>query len=232
MRTLLLFCLSAFLLHAQEIPDSKQLLVVTTENWSVSSGLMQRYERKNKQWHKVGKILEIKLGRNGLGWGIGLHTIPKDAEIIKKEGDGKSPAGIFRLNQAFGYEPFNINYPYEVYSETDHCVDDVNSKFYNKIVDSTKIDRDYKSHEVMKFPKDYYKYGIVVDHNGISDGSKSEKGAGSCIFIHIKSIPTSGCTVMTENEIKEILRWLDPKAQPLLVQGTQKVVEELWKNLR
>jgi D-alanyl-D-alanine dipeptidase len=232
MRTLLLFCLSAFLLHAQEIPDSKQLLVVTTENWSVSSGLMQRYERKNKQWHKVGKILEIKLGRNGLGWGIGLHTIPKDAEIIKKEGDGKSPAGIFRLNQAFGYEPFNINYPYEVYSETDHCVDDVNSKFYNKIVDSTKIDRDYKSHEVMKFPKDYYKYGIVVDHNGISDGSKSEKGAGSCIFIHIKTIPTSGCTVMTENEIKEILRWLDPKAQPLLVQGTQKVVEELWKNLR
>jgi D-alanyl-D-alanine dipeptidase len=232
MRTLLLFCLSAFLLHAQEIPDSKQLLVVTTENWSVSSGLMQRYERKNKQWHKVGKILEIKLGRNGLGWGIGLHTIPKDAEIIKKEGDGKSPAGIFRLNQAFGYEPFNINYPYEVYSETDHCVDDVNSKFYNKIVDSTKIDRDYKSHEVMKFPKDYYKYGIVVDHNGISDGSKSKKGAGSCIFIHIKSIPTSGCTVMTENEIKEILRWLDPKAQPLLVQGTQKVVEELWKNLR
>jgi D-alanyl-D-alanine dipeptidase len=232
MRTLLLFCLSAFLLHAQEIPDSKQLLVVTTENWSVSSGLMQRYERKNKQWHKVGKILEIKLGRNGLGWGIGLHTIPKDAEIIKKEGDGKSPAGIFRLNQAFGYEPFNINYPYEVYSETDHCVDDVNSKFYNKIVDSTKIDRDYKSHEVMKFPKDYYKYGIVVDHNGISDGSKSKKDAGSCIFIHIKSIPTSGCTVMTENEIKEILRWLDPKAQPLLVQGTQKVVEELWKNLR
>jgi D-alanyl-D-alanine dipeptidase len=232
MRTLLLFCLSAFLLHAQEIPDSKQLLVVTTENWSVSSGLMQRYERKNKQWHKVGKILEIKLGRNGLGWGIGLHTIPKDAEIIKKEGDGKSPAGIFRLNQAFGYEPFNINYPYEVYSETDHCVDDVNSKFYNKIVDSTKIDRDYKSHEVMKFPKDYYKYGIVVDHNGISDGSKSKKDAGSCIFIHIKSIPTSGCTVMTENEIKDILRWLDPKAQPLLVQGTQKVVEELWKNLR
>ena len=232
MRTLLLFCLSAFLLYAQEIRDSKQLLVVTTENWSESSGIMQRYERKKDQWYKVGKAIEIQLGRNGLGWGIGLHTIPKDAMIIKKEGDGRSPAGIFKLKQAFGYEPFKIDYPYNVYSETDHCVDDVNSRFYNKIVDSTKIDRDYKSHEVMKFPKDYYKYGLVVDHNGITAGSKSQKGAGSCIFIHIKSIPTAGCTVMSENDIKKILEWLDSKAEPLLIQGTDQVVENLWKSIK
>ncbi|HEY9128269.1 MAG TPA: L,D-transpeptidase family protein [Sulfurovum sp.] len=232
MRTLLLFCLFLFFLHAQELPKTKQLIVVTTKNWTISSGVLQRYERENGEWHKVGKAIEIQLGRNGLGWGIGLHDIAKDAKIIKQEGDGKSPAGIFTLKQAFGYEPFKIDYPYEVYTETDHCVDDVNSMFYNKIVDSTKIERDYKSHEVMKFPKDYYKYGIVVDHNGIAEGSKSIKGSGSCIFIHIKSIPTAGCTVMTENEIKEILRWLDPKAEPLLIQGTQEVVEDLWKKLR
>lgn len=231
MKSVLLFCLSLFLLQSQEIPDTKQLLVVTTKNWSISSGIMQRYERHNKSWQKVGKAIDIELGRNGLGWGIGLHDIPKDAKFIKKEGDGKAPAGIFRLNQAFGYAPFKIDYPYEVYKETDHCVDDINSKYYNKIVDSTKIDRDYKSHEYMKFPKNYYKYGIVVDHNGITDGSKSKKGAGSCIFIHIKSVPTAGCTVMTENEIKEVLRWLDPKAHPLLIQGTQEVVKSLWERI-
>jgi len=232
MKSLLLFCLSIFFLQAQELPDSKQLLVVTTKNWSISSGSLQRYERGNGSWKKVGKAIDIVLGRNGLGWGRGLHDIPKDAKIIKKEGDGKAPAGIFRLNQAFGYAPFKVDYPYEVYKETDHCVDDVNSKYYNKIVDSTKIDRDYKSHEYMKFPKNYYKYGIVVDHNGITEGTKSIKGAGSCIFIHIKSVPTAGCTVMTENEIKEIIRWLDTKAKPLLVQGTQEVVEILWKRLK
>ena len=231
MKSVLLFCLSLFLLQSQEIPDTKQLLVVTTKNWSISSGIMQRYERHNKSWQKVGKAIDIELRRNGLGWGIGLHDIPKDAKFIKKEGDGKAPAGIFRLNQAFGYAPFKIDYPYEVYKETDHCVDDINSKYYNKIVDSTKIDRDYKSHEYMKFPKNYYKYGIVVDHNGITDGSKSKKGAGSCIFIHIKSVPTAGCTVMTENEIKEVLRWLDPKAHPLLIQGTQEVVKSLWERI-
>jgi len=232
MKTLLLFCFSLFLLHAQEMTESKQLLVVTTKNWSVSSGSLQRYERDGNSWKKVGQKIDILLGRNGLGWGIGLHEVPKDAKIIKKEGDGKAPAGLFRLNQAFGYAPFKIDYPYEVYKETDHCVDDVNSKYYNKIVDSIKIDRDYKSHERMKFPKDYYKYGIVVDHNGITEGGKSKKGAGSCIFVHIKSVPTAGCTVMSESEIKEVLHWLDPKAEPLLMQGTHEVVERLWKRIK
>ncbi|MFC2057441.1 L,D-transpeptidase family protein [Campylobacterota bacterium] len=180
---------------------------------------------------KVGKEIDIKLGRNGLGWGIGLHKVPQDAKIIKKEGDGKAPAGIFRLRQAFGYAPFNIDYPYEVYKETDHCVDDVNSMFYNKIVDSTKIERDYESHERMKFPQNYYKFGIVVDHNGIAEGAKSKRGAGSCIFIHIKSVPTAGCTVMNESQIQEVLRWLDPKGEPLLLQGTESVVETLWESV-
>ena len=232
MKTLLLLCLSLFLLQAEEMPDTKQLLVVTTKNWSVPTGVLQRYEREDDKWHKVGKAIDIELGRNGLGWGIGLHELPHDAKIIKKEGDGKAPAGIFKLNQAFGYAPFKIDYPYEVYKETDHCVDDVNSKYYNKIVDSTKIDRDYKSHERMKFPKNYYKYGIVVDHNGITEGSKSKKGAGSCIFIHIKSVPTAGCTVMTESEIKEVLHWLDPKKNPLLVQGTEGTLKRLWKRIQ
>lgn len=230
-KILLGLCVTLSAIHAQ-IPDTKQLIVVTTKNWSAPTGILQRYELKDKKWQKSGKTIDIKLGRNGLGWGIGLHTIPKDAKFIKKEGDGKSPAGLFRLKQAFGYEPYAINYPYEIYKETDHCVDDIHSKYYNKIVDSTKIQRDYQSHERMKFPKDYYKYGIVVDHNGITEGAKSKSGAGSCIFIHIKDIPTAGCTVMDESQIIEILHWLDPNAKPLLLQGTESVVETLWKSVR
>ena len=228
-KNLLLAMLLSLGAHAQ-IPDTKQLIVVTTKNWSTPSGMLQRYEKEDKTWHKVGSAIDIKLGRNGLGWGIGLHTIPKDAKIIKKEGDGKAPAGIFELKQAFGYFPFLVDYPYEVYKTTDHCVDDVNSKFYNKIVDSTKIKIDYKSKEHMRFPKDYYKYGIVVNHNHI-DEAGAKKGAGSCIFIHIKKVPTAGCTVMREDEMKEIIQWLDVERNPLLIQGTVEVVQKLWKAL-
>ena len=219
-----------FTLHIDaKIPNTKQLIVVTTKNWSAPNGTLQRYEKTNT-WHKVGKAISIKLGRNGLGWGIGLHTIPKDAKIIKKEGDGKAPAGIFELKQAFGYFPFVVDYPYEVYKATDHCVDDVNSKFYNKIVDSTKVNVDYKSKEHMRFAKNYYKYGIVVNHNHI-DEAGAKKGAGSCIFIHIKSVPTAGCTVMREDEMKEIIKWLDVESHPLLVQGTQEVMDGLVKKV-
>ena len=230
MKILLTLCLSLFLASAQNIPNTKQLIVVSTKNWSIPNGMLQRYEKKNNAWHAVGKAIDIKLGRNGLGWGRGLHTIPKGAEIVKREGDGKAPAGIFSLKQAFGYQSFVVEYPYEVYRSSDHCVDDVNSKLYNKIVDSTKVKADYKSFEHMKFPKDYYKYGIVVNHNHI-DEKGSVKGAGSCIFMHIKKVPTAGCTVMNESEMKEIIKWLDADKNPLLVQGTEEVVKGLWKKI-
>ncbi len=231
MKKILLGLSFALLTLQAQIPDTKQLLVVTTKNWSTSNGMLQRFEKEGSSWEKVGKAINIKLGRNGLGWGIGLHTTPKNAKYIKKEGDGKATAGIFTLKQAFGYAPFKVDYPYVVYKETDHCVDDVNSKLYNKIVDSRKINIDYKSKEHMKFPKDYYKYGIVVNHNHI-DEKGSIKGAGSCIFMHIKKVPTAGCTVMNEGEMKEIIRWLDPKDEPLLVQGTVEVVNGLWKIIK
>ncbi|UPT76524.1 hypothetical protein MN086_05590 [Sulfurovum sp. XGS-02] len=227
MKIVLALCVTLITLQAQ----TKQLLVVTTKNWSTPIGTLQRYELDDTRWKKVGDVIEIKLGRNGLGWGIGLHEVPKDAQIIKKEGDGKSPAGIFKLKQAFGYAPFNVKYPYKVYEETDHCVDDVNSKYYNKIVDSTQVDVDYKSKEHMKFPKDYYKYGIVVDHNHI-DEDGAVKGAGSCIFMHIKDVPTAGCTVMHESEIQEIIKWLDADKYPLLLQGTEGLVTSFWKRIK
>ena len=229
-KILLTVTLLVSLMYAEKLPDTQQLIVVTTQGWNDNSGTLQRYEKSRGKWHKVGKPIDIKLGRNGLGWGRGLHTIPKDAKYIKKEGDGRAPAGIFELKQAFGYAPFNVKYPYKVYKETDHCVDDVHSKLYNKIVDSTKVKVDYKSKEHMKFPKNYYKYGIVVNHNHI-DEEGAVPGAGSCIFIHIKDVPTAGCTVMDETSIKEIIRWLDEKKHPLLVQGTEAVVTELLKQI-
>ncbi len=227
-RILLVVTLMSVTLFSNPVSQSRQLVVVTTKGWNDNSGLLQRYERNAKGWHKVGRPIHIRLGRNGLGWGIGLHATPQGAQYIKKEGDGRSPAGVFALKQAFGYEAFDVDYPFTVYKETDHCVDDVHSKFYNKIVDSTKIKVDYKSKEHMKFPKDYYKYGVVVNHNHI-DETGAVPGAGSCIFLHIKTVPTAGCTVMRENEMKVLIRWLDASKHPLLLQGPKAEAAQMAK---
>jgi hypothetical protein len=36
---------------------------------------------------------------------------------------------------------------------------------------------------------------------------------------------------MFESEMKKVLQWLDPDAEPLLIQGTKKVVDDLWKEV-
>lgn len=197
-----------------------QLIKVTTKDWNTKDGKLQRYEKDNKgNWIKIGKPIDVVLGRNGLGWGLGLHKIPKDAKYIKKEGDGKAPAGLFRLGNAFGYQEFKINFPYAKYSRTDHCVDDSKSEFYNTIIDSKKVKKDYKSFEHMKLKNNLYQYGITVKHN-----PENIAQAGSCIFMHIKSNTgkgTAGCTAMKESEITTILKWLDVDKNPLLLQLPQ-----------
>jgi len=198
--------------------DSTQLLFVKTDNWNAKEGTLQRYKRiENAQaWVKVGEPIDIILGRNGLGWGKGLHTTPSDAKYIKKEGDGRAPAGLFTLGNGFGYNNYSIDFPYSIYKRTDHCVDDSNSQWYNQIIDSKKVKKDYKSFEHMKLTNHLYKYGITVNHN-----PEQITEAGSCIFIHIRSENgkgTAGCTAMRENEIMTILKWLKEKQKPLLLQ--------------
>lgn len=196
--------------------ETTQVIRVITPSWNAKEGTLQRYVRSAEGWQKVGEAIDIILGRNGLGWGRGLHTIPGNPEYIKREGDGKAPAGLFRLGQGFGYDALKIAFPYEVYQRTDHCVDDSRSQWYNRIIDSTQTDKDYASFERMKLNSEEYKYGITVDHNPeqIAQG-------GSCIFIHIrngKGKGTAGCTAMREGEIVQILKWLKPEAHPLLLQ--------------
>ncbi|CAA6798649.1 MAG: Gll0911 protein [uncultured Sulfurovum sp.] len=206
--------------------ESSQLLVVTTANWSTKDGTLQRYEKIQEHWTKVGKSINIVIGRNGLGWGKGLHITPDNAQYIKKEGDGKAPAGLFSLGNGFGYSPsnFNMHFPYATYKTTDHCVDDSNSQWYNQIIDSKETKKDYKSFEHMKLRNNLYKYGITVNHN-----PNQIAQAGSCIFIHIKNKSgkgTAGCTAMREDEITTVLKWLKEDAKPLLLQLPQ---EEMVK---
>lgn len=210
------------------LPKHIQMIVVVSDDYNISNAKLQRYSLKNSKWQKVGSAIDIKIGKNGMGWGLGLHKIPKNAAIIKKEGDGKSPIGIFELGYAFGYEPYDVKYPYNVMKEYHHCVDDRNSMYYNRIINSNaRIIKDYTSFENMKFPANYYKYGIVVKHN-----PNNLPGMGSCIFMHIKSIPTTGCNAMSEDEIKEIIAWLKKEANPILVQAPKSEINGLLNQVK
>ena len=221
MKALLILCLTFITLFASKAPQSGQVLVVTSPSWSSPKASLQMYIYAKGQWRPKGKAIKVFVGRKGLAWGKGLHHTPKSARFIKKEGDGKAVAGIFELSHAFGYAPLSTAFPYKVYKRSDHCVDDVHSTFYNKIIQSQKVKKDYQSYEHMKLNNGYYQYGIVVNHNGIAKGEKVQKGAGSCIFMHIKHKATAGCTAMKKNQMRDIIKALNPKVNPLLVQGVK-----------
>src|ERR1700678_2951491 len=54
--------------------QSTQMIVVTTPDWNTVEGTLQRYQRGSPQeaWHPVGEPIAIVVGKNGMGWGIGV----------------------------------------------------------------------------------------------------------------------------------------------------------------
>ncbi len=232
--------------YATPIPvQSRQALVVKADTWDSPQATLQRYARVPKTkgksaWRPVGKPIAVVLGRGGLGWGLGLHNAPNDsqetpegtAEPLKKEGDGKSPAGIFKLGSAYGYaaSPLSrMKWPYQASTQDLRCVDDAKSSFYNQIL-LEKVNS-WDSAEVMRRSDVLYTWVVDVDHNK----QPATPGKGSCIFLHVwrgETSPTVGCTAMAQKNLEEVLLWLDPKAQPLLIQLPKTTYQTLlasWK---
>jgi D-alanyl-D-alanine dipeptidase len=206
----------------------RQAVVVVTADWTAPQGIMQRYDRTLPAgvWHPVGEAIPVVVGRNGLGWGIGLHLEaaikePQDGGPEKREGDGRSPAGVFKLGSAFGYAPATevtwIRLPYLEATSFLRCIDDPGSPHYNRLVDARMTTPNWGSDEEMRRGDDQYRLGVVVGHND----NPVVPGRGSCIFMHIwkgSEIGTAGCTAMSKENMALLLRWLDPTANPVLIQ--------------
>jgi L,D-peptidoglycan transpeptidase YkuD (ErfK/YbiS/YcfS/YnhG family) len=222
---------------------STQMIVVTTLDWNAIEGRLRRYERAtvHEEWRPVGDPISIVVGKNGLGWGIGVIATSDSnfrlaSEPVKREGDGKSPAGVFALGTAFGYSSqplLGFKMPYLNLTPSIECVDDTGSKYYNRIVDRSVVAPDWNSSEHMRNVGESYRWGIVVDFNGIVTGGNASPpvpGGGSCVFLHIwhsHDQGTAGCTAMPQRELEALLTWLDSARKPLLVQLPEPTYERL-----
>lgn len=197
-----------------------QLVVVTSSGWNNIQGKMSTYQWKASKWSPVLVNIPIVIGRSGLAWGKGLHDPALNKGKLKKEGDGNSPAGIYYLNGLFGYQAISANMNSLKVDEETFCVDDVKSAYYNQIIKSDTVKKDWNSAETMRMKTNDYKFGIFVDYNS----NPTIPGNGSCIFMHIWSRstdPTAGCTAMTEANILKLISFLDKSKNPVLVQVPQ-----------
>lgn len=205
------------------LDGSSQALVVLTDAWTAVPGSLQRYERAGGGWKAVGVSIPVVVGKSGLGWGIGLHGGPAGEGPVKHEGDGRAPAGVFRIGPAFGYDPApgGVRLPYIQVTSDWKCVDDSASAHYNEVLDQRTVTPDWNSHEEMRRRDDAYRLGAVVQHDW---ADQRQRAGGSCIFLHIWGGPSSstvGCTAMAPADILSVLQWLDPDRRPVLVQLTR-----------
>src|SRR5690606_23066724 len=173
-----------------DIADARQLAVVTTSPWDSVTGELRRFVRRDagSPWQAEGEPVAIVVGRTGLAWGVGLEDVAEWTSMgggLKREGDGRAPAGYFPLREAFGFSARDsagwLRQPYLQLTEGTECVDDTTSVHYNRIVDRADVAAvDWRSSERMR-RIGQYRLGVLVGYNA----EPVVKARGSCIFLHI-----------------------------------------------
>ena len=182
--------------------DVHQLLVVRSDSKNKQVGTLTAWQKNEEKWTLRYKDIPVNLGRSGVV-----------SALQKQEGDGATPAGLYKLRRAFGYEPLSISMPYIQVTEQHHWIDDAASPLYNQLVVGKT---EAKSYEEMRRKDDLYKLGLVIEYNT----EPVVAGKGSAIFMHIRKgpgVPTSGCIAMEEKDIKKILKWLKPEQNPAIL---------------
>ena len=204
-------------------PESRQVVFVVTPDWDATRGTLAAFEREaGGPWKPHGASHAVLIGTRGAAWGRGLHpevaTGPQ-----KREGDGRSPAGVFAIGPAFGAAAAcDTGLEYRPLTVDDWCIDVAESPLYNRIVSAREVGAAAVAGSTEPMRRDLhldgdgaYALGFVIGHN-----CDCRPGAGSCIFAHLHGDPpgpTAGCTAMSREELAALLHWLRADAAPRFV---------------
>ena len=186
-------------------PDTNQVLLVVDDSFLFwTSRKVYALEKAGWTWREARAPVDAVVGRNGF-------APPGE----KREGDGRTPSGLYRLGLVFGYaESAPTKMPYRRAGADDLWVDDIHAADYNRWVKQSETRA--ASFEKMRRDDDLYKYGVVIEYNT----DPVVKGYGSAIFMHVwagAGSTTAGCVAVSEEDILSILAWLDPAAKPALL---------------
>ena len=200
---------------------ARQMVLVVTPDFEADQGALTTWTREGGEWKVAAMPAPVSIGRNGSAWGLGLH--PPQPGTQKREGDGKAPAGVFELGEAFGYAAgVPTAMPYVAMQASHWCIDVPASDLYNRIVDAREVgaagvqgSTEPMRRDLLADGDQRYRTGFVIRHN-----PENVPGAGSCIFAHLwkaPGAPTAGCTAMDDGAMQALLGWLDPAQHPVFV---------------
>lgn len=134
------------------------------------------------------------------------------ASFLKREGDGASPRGTWRLRRLFyradrGLPPRTGLAPLVMRAHDGWC-ETVGDRNYNRLVRIPYA----TSHETMQRADHLYDIVIETSHNE----RPRVQGHGSAVFFHLRQPdggPTAGCIAVSARDMRIILQHVGPQTQ-------------------
>ncbi len=112
-----------------------RLIIITVPEMTSVKATLHTFERKSPAdaaWQRSGPPETAVVGASGIGWSEDFDYLAKKDEPMKREGDKRTPAGIFRVAGPFGFEPNKINGYTKLEPGRSFCVDDPTSLLYGR----------------------------------------------------------------------------------------------------
>lgn len=184
--------------------SSHQAVTVTVSSDGSTTGSYEAWQRTSAGWRLVFGPWTANIGYGGLA--------PLGA---KREGDGKTPAGVYGFSGMFGVDPDpGVSYSWRaVTGSYDVWDDDPSSPRYNEWVDSRTANPGLAPEPMDNTPA--YDYGAVIAYN-----QARTPGLGSAIFMHVSTGgSTAGCVSLPVGQLLSVLHWLDPADEPVISIG-------------
>jgi L,D-peptidoglycan transpeptidase YkuD (ErfK/YbiS/YcfS/YnhG family) len=191
-----------------ETGSASQLITVVAPTRASMQGLLRLWTKRDGCWRRTAGPWTAWLGQRG--------TTP-----AKREGDRRTPTGIFRfLRTMYGIAPNpGVYYDYRRIVCGDWWVEDPASPYYNRfhhVRCGSKPPFRTTSEDLSRSPTAYHHFAVVAYNT-----SPVVPGRGSGIFFHASTgRPTLGCVSLPLPRLVAALRWLRPSAAPRIAIGT------------
>jgi L,D-peptidoglycan transpeptidase YkuD (ErfK/YbiS/YcfS/YnhG family) len=180
---------------------TRQAIVVAGPSLTATTAELTAYERRDDGWHPVHGPAPVRIGRNGF-------------TRQPREGAAATPAGVFALPLAFGWDDPGTRLPWRTATADSWWVDDPTSPLYDTWQTGPAAGR-WKSAERLRITPYRLAISIATNPDRVPYG-------GSAIFLHLPiNDATEGCVTVDEDTLRWLLGWLDPAARPRAVMGPE-----------
>lgn len=170
--------------------STNQIILVIPTNYTSTDAMLYFYIKEGKKWN-LHTETKAYIGKNGLG--------------KEKEGDKKTPIGVYKFNAYFGIKDNpGTNLPYMKVNKSHYWDEDSNSERYNTLVNIETYDKFNTSESEHLI--DYnpgYEYALNIDYN---KEQTPKKGAGIFLHCFTRNQYTAGCVAIKINELYYIYK--------------------------